>query len=148
MDSAQVSVFKEADHVSFGSFLKSENGLGLESEVSLHFLSDLADKSLERQFSDEKLCRLLEFSDFSKGDSTRSESVRLLDSTLRGDCCSLSSSLVGELFAGSLSAGVLAGSLLGAGHFLLFLFYLLAELASGLLKVSEEDFGALLSERF
>ena len=65
MNSAQVGVFKEADHVSFRSFLQSEHGLRLESEVSLHFLSDLAYKSLERQFADEKLCGLLEFSDFS-----------------------------------------------------------------------------------
>ena len=65
MNSAQVGVFKEADHVSLRSFLQSEHGLRLESEVSLHFLSDLAYKSLERQFADEKLCGLLEFSDFS-----------------------------------------------------------------------------------
>jgi len=49
--------------------------------IHLEILSDLTDKPLERELADEKLCRLLIPSDFTKSNSPRAEPVRLLDTT-------------------------------------------------------------------
>ena len=43
------------DHISLGSFLKGLDGTALEAQVVLHVLSDLTDKALERQLSEEQL---------------------------------------------------------------------------------------------
>ena len=81
MNSTQVSVLKQSNHVSFGSLLNSEDSLRLESQITLVLLSDLTDKSLEGELSDEQLSGLLELSDLTESHSTRSEPVRLLDAT-------------------------------------------------------------------
>jgi hypothetical protein len=79
VDGSQVGVFEQSDQVGFTGFLKSSNGRGLESKVSLEVLGNFSDKSLEGQLSDQELSRLLVSSDFSKSDGTRLVSVRLLD---------------------------------------------------------------------
>ena len=110
MDSAQVGVFEKSNQVSFAGFLKGHHGTALETQIRLEILCDLTDKTLEGQLSDQKLGRLLVTSDFSKSNGTRSVSVRLLDaSSCRGR---FASGLGGQLLAGSLSSGRLAGSLL------------------------------------
>ena len=81
MNGAKIGIFKQSYHVSLGSFLKSKNCLGLESQIAFVFLSDFSDQSLEWKFSDEELSRFLELSDFSESNCAWSESVRFLDST-------------------------------------------------------------------
>ena len=49
----------------------------------LEILSDLTNKSLERKFADKQLGRLLVTSNFTKSDSSRPESMRLLHTTSR-----------------------------------------------------------------
>jgi hypothetical protein len=51
-----------------------------------HFeiLSDFTNKTLEGEFADEKLGRLLVPPDFTEGDSTGAETVRLLHTTSCG----------------------------------------------------------------
>ena len=115
VDGAEVGVLEEANHVSLGGLLESKNGRGLESEVALLVSGDLTDESLEWELSDEELSTLLELSDLTEGNSSWSESVGLLDATSGGGL--LGSSLVGNVLSWVLGAGVLAGGLLGAGHF-------------------------------
>lgn len=54
VDGAQVGVFKETNQVSFGSFLKSHDGRGLESKVGFEVLGDFTNQSLEGQFADQQ----------------------------------------------------------------------------------------------
>ena len=115
VDGAEVGVLEEANHVSLGGLLESKNGRGLESEVALLVGGDLTDESLEWELSDEELSALLELSDLTEGNGSWSESVGLLDATSGGGL--LGSSLVGNVLSWVLGAGVLAGGLLGAGHF-------------------------------
>jgi len=49
--------------------------------MDLEILSNLANESLERELADEELSRLLVPSDFTKGDSSGAESMRLLDTS-------------------------------------------------------------------
>ena len=55
MDGAEVGVLEEANEVGFGGFLEGEHGLGLEAQVALVVLGDLAHQALEGQLSDEEL---------------------------------------------------------------------------------------------
>ena len=115
VDGAEVGVFEETDHVGLRCLLEGEDGRGLESEFTSVLRGDFTDESLEGEFSDEKLGALLESSDFSKSDSSWSESVGLLDTTGGGGL--LGSSLVGDVLSWVLGSGVLAGGLFGTGHF-------------------------------
>jgi len=116
VDGAEVGVFEETDHVGLGGFLEGEDGGGLESEVVLELRGNLSDESLERKLSDEELSGFLESSDFSESDGTGSKSVGLLDATSGGSL--LLCLLVSDVLSGGLSAGVLAGGLLGASHYI------------------------------
>jgi hypothetical protein len=71
VDSTQIGILEERHKISLGGFLQSGNGSGLEAQVSLVFLGDLTDKSLEWQLTDQQLCGLLVLSDFTQGNSTR-----------------------------------------------------------------------------
>ena len=115
VDGAEVGVLEEADHVSLGGFLESENSGGLESEVVLELGSDLSDESLEWKLSDQKLGGLLVSFDLSKSDGSWMVSVWFLDSS--GGWGRLSGSLGGKLLSWSLSSGGLSSGLLGSGHF-------------------------------
>jgi len=84
MDSSQVGVFKEGDEISLRSLLESHDGRGLETQVSLEVLSNLTDKTLERELPDEELSGLLVTPNFTKSDCSRTEPVWLLDTTSRG----------------------------------------------------------------
>ena len=122
VDGAKVGVLEEANHVSLRGLLEGENGRGLETELVSVLRGDLTDESLEGELSDEELGGLLEASDLTESDGARSEAVRLLDA-VGGALGLLGSSLVSDVLPGVLSAGVLAGSLLGAGHCFLVLNY-------------------------
>ena len=114
VDGAEVGVLEESDHVSFSSLLESENSRRLESEVILEVVGDFSDKSLERKLSDQELSRLLVSSDLTKGNGTRSVSVRLLDTT--SGWGRLSGSLGSQLLSWSLTSSGLTRGLLQCGR--------------------------------
>ena len=114
VDGAEVGVFEKTNHVGLRGFLEGEDGGGLESKVVLELRSDLSDESLERKFSNEKLSGLLELSNLSKSDGSRSESMGFLDTTSSGGL--LLGLLVGNVFSGGFATGVLSSGLLGTGH--------------------------------
>jgi len=115
VDSTEVGVLEETNHVSLRGFLESKDGRGLESQVGLEIVGNLSNESLERKFSNEELSRFLELSDLSKGDGTWSESVWSLDSTgLWGLTLRL---LVSNVLSWGLSSSVLSSGMLGSCHF-------------------------------
>ncbi len=67
----QVGVFENTNEISFGSLLKSENGLGLESSILFNILRNLANEMLERKLTNKLVRRLLVTMDLAKGDSSR-----------------------------------------------------------------------------
>jgi hypothetical protein len=81
VDGAEVGVLEERDEVSLNGLLKSADGRGLEAEVRLEVLSDLTNKTLERQLADEELGRLLVATDLTESDGTGLVAVRLLDTS-------------------------------------------------------------------
>ena len=113
VNGAQVDVLKETDQVSLSSLLEGSNGSGLESQVNLAFLSDFTDKTLEREFADQQFSALLVTTDFTEGNGTWTETMRLLDS--RGSS-GFAGSLGCNLFTGSLTTGGFASSLFSACH--------------------------------
>lgn len=114
MDGAEVGIFEQSDQVGFSSFLEGEDSRALESQVVLIVVSDFSDESLERKLSDEEFSGLLELSDFSQSDGTRSVSVGLLDTT--GGWGTLSGGFGGELLSWGFSTGRFSGGLLSSGH--------------------------------
>jgi histone H3 len=114
VDSAQVGVLKEANEVGLSSLLKGKDGRSLEAKVGLEVLSDLTNKTLERELADQEISRLLVTTNLTKSDSSRAVTVGLLDTS--GGWGRLASSLGGELLTRSLSSGGLTSGLLGAGH--------------------------------
>jgi len=81
VNGTQVSVFKQADQVTFASFLEGHDCGALESEIGLEVLGNFSHESLERQLSDQQLSGLLVSSDLSQGNGSWSVSVRLLHTT-------------------------------------------------------------------
>jgi len=98
VDGAEVGVLKEANEVGLGSLLEREHGRGLEAEVRLEVLGDLADEALEGELADEKLGGLLVLADLTEGDSAGAVAVGLLDPA--GGGRGLAGRLGGELLAG------------------------------------------------
>ena len=84
MDSAEIGVLEKTNKVGFRRLLESQDGAALEAQVSLEVLGDFTNQSLEGQLSDQKLGALLVATDLTKSHSSRSESVRLLDTTSGG----------------------------------------------------------------
>jgi hypothetical protein len=72
-------------------------------------------KTLEGCFADQKISAFLVTANLTKSDGTGTETVWLLNNTGRGS--GLTSSLGGELFAGSLTAGRFTSGLFGTSHF-------------------------------
>ncbi len=79
VDRAKVGILEEADEVGLGGLLEGEDGRGLEAEVGLEVLRDLADEALEGGLADQKLGGLLVLADFAQGDGTGAVAVGLLD---------------------------------------------------------------------
>lgn len=71
MNRTQISILKQAGQVGFGGLLQCPDGSGLESQVRLNVLGDLADEALEGQLADEEFGRFLVFADFTEGHSSR-----------------------------------------------------------------------------
>ena len=78
VDGAKVGVLEEANQESLRGLLEGKDGRWLEAQIGLDLWSDLTYESLEGQFPNEKFSALLELTDFTQGNSTRPESVRLL----------------------------------------------------------------------
>ena len=114
MDGAEVGVLEQRGEVRLGRLLQGHDGVRLEAQVLLELLGHLAHKALEGQLADQELRRLLVLADLAQCHGARPEAVGLLDAA--GGWGGLARCLVGELLAGSLAAGGLARSLLGAGH--------------------------------
>ena len=114
VDGAQVGVLEETDEVCLRGLLKGEHSRALEAKVCLEILSDFTDQALEGQLADQQLRALLVATDLTKGDSSWSESVGLLDSTSSGR--GLAGSFRCELLSGSLSTGGLTSGLLSSSH--------------------------------
>ena len=55
-----------------------------QRRTDLEVLSDLTDETLEGQFADEELRRLLVATDFTEGDGAGPEAMGLLDTTSSG----------------------------------------------------------------
>ena len=53
----------------------------IETETHLEVLSNFTDETLEGELADEELGRLLVTPDFTESDSSRPETMRLLDTT-------------------------------------------------------------------
>jgi hypothetical protein len=88
----------------------------LETEISLVVLSDFSDQTLEWQFSDQQFSGLLVSSDLTESNSSRSESVWLLDTSSRLES-RLSGSLLGGVgFTWSLSSSRFSSSLFSTSH--------------------------------
>jgi len=134
VDSSEVSVLEEGDEVSLSSFLEGHNSRRLEAEIGLVVyypfnqtqsalcqnqkmvtskrltLSDFTDETLEGQLADEKLSALLVATDFTEGDGTGAEAMRLLDAAgRRGRLAGL---LGRQLLARGLATSRFAGGLL------------------------------------
>ena len=94
----KVSILEKTDKVGFAGFLQGHHGRALEPQVGLEVLSNLADQTLEREFANQQLGRLLipedkmvkrkttflllrSPSDLSQGNSAWPVAMRLLNST-------------------------------------------------------------------
>ena len=98
VDGAQVGVLEEADQVSLRGLLQGGDGGGLEAEVRLEVLGDLADEALEGELADEQLGGLLVAADLAESDRSGAVAVGLLHAAGGGG--RLAGSLGGELLAG------------------------------------------------
>ena len=78
-------------------------------------LGDFTNETLERQLADQEFGRLLVATNFTEGDGTRAEAMRLLNTTGSGHG-SLTGLLGSKLLAGGLATGRLAGGLLLDRH--------------------------------
>jgi hypothetical protein len=115
VDGAQVGVLEKTNEVSLGGLLEGKNSGSLEAKVTLEILSDLTNKTLEGELTDEQVGGLLVTTDLTEGDGSGAVTVGLLDTSGGGG--GLTSGLGGELLTGSLSSGGLTGGLLGTSHF-------------------------------
>src|ERR1044071_5659327 len=111
VDGAEVGVLEETDEVGLAGLLQGHHGGGLEAQIGLEVLSDLADETLEGKLADEQLGALLVATDLTQSDGAGPVTVGLLDASGRGRA--LAGGLGGELLAGSLSTGGLTSGLLG-----------------------------------
>ena len=81
MDGAQVGVLEQTDQVSLAGFLQGHDGGALETQIGLEVLSDFTHQTLEGQFADQKLGRLLVTTDLTESDGTGPVTMGLLDTS-------------------------------------------------------------------
>ena len=114
VDGAQVGVLEETDQVGFASLLQSHHSGALEPQVSLEVLGDFSDQTLEREFADQQLSRLLVASDLSQSHGAGPVTMGLLHAT--GGWRTLTGCLCGELLPRGFATGRFTSGLLGSGH--------------------------------
>ena len=131
MDGSKVGILEQGDKVCLRGLLKSHNSRRLETKIGLVVyhpttishprppkrsrnerptLSDFTDEPLEGQLANEKLGALLVATDFTEGDGSRAEAVRLLHAACRRR--RLAGLLGGELLARGFATSRFAGGLL------------------------------------
>lgn len=103
VDGAQVGVLEERDEVGLDGLLEGANGGRLEAQVGLEVLGDFTDQTLEGEFADQELSRLLVATDFTESDGSGLVSVRLLDTT--SGWGGFASGLGGKLLTGRFATG-------------------------------------------
>jgi len=81
--SGTCSVLEEPDEVGLRGLLQRGDGGGLEAEVGLEVLRDLADEALEGELADEQLRALLVLADLAERDGAGAEAVGLLHAARR-----------------------------------------------------------------
>ena len=81
MNSSQVGVLEERHEVGLSRLLEGHDRRALEPQIGLEVLRNLTDEALEGQLPDKELSALLVPSDFTKGDSSRAETMGLLHTT-------------------------------------------------------------------
>jgi len=113
VDSAQVSIFEQADEVCFGSLLKRHYGGALESKIAFEILSNLTNETLEWEFANKKIRAFLELADFSKSDGSGTIAMWLHDSNEWG--CGTTSGNSRQL-ARCFATGGFTSSLFGTSH--------------------------------
>jgi len=84
MNGTQVRVLEQTNQVRLCRFLKSKDGSTLKAQISLEILSDFAYQTLEGCLADQQIGGLLILADLTKGDSSRTVSVGLLDTPCGG----------------------------------------------------------------
>jgi len=84
VDGTQVGVFEETHEVRLGRLLESKDGRGLEAQIRLEILRDLAHETLERRLANEQLGGLLVLADLAEGHGSGTVAVGLLDATSGG----------------------------------------------------------------
>ena len=109
VNGTQVGIFEKTNQVGLCGFLEGQNSRSLESEIGLEILGNLTYQTLEGKLTDEQIGTLLVPTNLTEGDGSGSVSVGLLDSSGGGG--RFTGGLGGELLAGSLSSGRLAGGL-------------------------------------
>ena len=97
------------------AYLEGSDGSALESEIGFEVLCNLPDETLEGQFADQQLSRLLVTPDLTESHCTGPVPVGLLHTPGGGG--GLAGSLGGKLLPGGLASGGLPGGLLGTSHF-------------------------------
>lgn len=70
MDGAEIGVFEQGNEVSLDGFLEGTDGGGLEAQVGFEVLGDFTDQTLEGEFADQELGRLLVATDLTESDGT------------------------------------------------------------------------------
>jgi len=109
-----IGTFEQRDEVSFNGFLESTDSRRLESEIGLEVLCNFPDETLEREFTDQELGRLLVTTDFTKSDGTGAVTMGLLDtsgSIYKSEMYNKGRSYVGADFLAALEASCLRGAL-------------------------------------
>jgi hypothetical protein len=84
VDGIEIGVLKEHDEVLLSSLLEGPDGLGLEAEVRLEVLSNLADEAPEREIRDDRVGRLLVLADLTESDGAGPKPGERLLHTLLG----------------------------------------------------------------
>ena len=116
VDGAKVAVLKERYKIGLCALLKSENGAGLEPEVGLEVLGNLANKALEREPSDQQLSALLVLANLAQSNGPWAEAMGLLEEARRSSM-RLSAVLAHLLFARKVLAGSLSTGRFTCGLF-------------------------------
>jgi hypothetical protein len=70
VNGTQVGVLKESNQVSLSSLLQGKDGRSLETQVVLEILSNLTNKTLERELADQEVRRLLVTTNLTKSNSS------------------------------------------------------------------------------
>jgi hypothetical protein len=114
VDGAQVGILEQTDEVGLAGLLEGHDGRGLEAQVGLEVLGNLAHETLEGQLADEQLGRLLVTTDLTQGDGSGPVPVGLLHTP--GGGRALAGGLGSQLLTGGLASGGLASGLLRSCH--------------------------------